>query len=414
VAKFEIQLNIPDVKILNIETTKTNDLVITVKSTKKSTTCHKCGQNIAKIHGYGEAIMVRHLPILGQSVYIRLRPARFQCDNCDNQPTTTEESDWYNRRSKFTKAYEEWLMKMLINSTISDVARKESVSCDDVEGVLDRQIATQVDWNDIASLPYFGLDEIALKKGHKDFVVIVSTRINDSVKILAVLRDRKKDTVKKFLEQMPKHIKKTVLTVCCDMYDGYINAVKEILGRKIKIVIDRFHVAKHYRSGLDRLRKQELKRLKKELNENDYSKLKGAMWALRKKEDTLTPRDKEVLTAVFEYSPGLKQAYDFQNLLTDIFNQNINKGEASELIQMWIQSVKSSGLTCFDKFIDTLQNNWHEILNYFYHRQRKNSGFIEGLNNKIKVIKRRCYGVFDIDRLFQRISLDLSGYVQFA
>lgn len=413
-AKFEIQLNIPDVKILNIETTKTNDLVITVKSMKKSTRCHKCGQNITKIHGYGEAIMLRHLPILGQSVYIRLRPARFQCEDCDNQPTTTEESDWYNRRSKFTKAYEEWLMKMLINSTISDVARKEAVSFDDVEGVLDRQIATQIDWNNIATLPFFGLDEIALKKGHKDFVVIVSTRINDSVKILAVLPDRKKETVKKFLKQMPEPIKKTVVTVCCDMYDGYINAVKEIFGRKIKVVIDRFHVAKHYRSGLDSLRKQELKRLKKELNESDYSKLKGAMWALRKKEDVLTPQDKEILAAVFEYSPGLKQAYNFQNLLTDIFNRNINKGEASGLIEVWIQNVKLSGLTCFDKFIDTLKNNWHEILNYFYHRQRKNSGFIEGLNNKIKVIKRRCYGVFDIDRLFQRISLDLSGYAQFA
>lgn len=413
-AKFEIQLNIPDVKILNIETTKTNDLVITVKSMKKSTKCHKCGQNIKKIHGYGEAIMLRHLPILGQSVYIRLRPARFQSGDCDNQPTTTEESDWYNRRSKFTKVYEEWLMKMLINSTISDVARKESVSYDDVEGVLDRQIAAQVDWSDITELPFFGLDEIALKKGHKDFVVIVSTRINDNVKILAVLPDRKKETVKRFLNQMPEPIKKTVGTVCCDMYDGYINAVKEVLGRQIKVVIDRFHVAKHYRSGLDTLRKQELKRLRKELNENDYSKLKGAMWALRKKEDALTFQDKEVLTAVFDYSPSLKQAYDFQNRLTHIFDQNLNKGEASELIEMWIQSVKLSGLTCFDRFIDTLKNNWHEILNYFYHRQRKNSGFIEGLNNKIKVIKRRCYGVFDIDRLFQRISLDLSGYAQFA
>ena len=413
-AKFEIQLNIPDVKILNIETTKTNDLVITVKSMKKSTKCHKCGQNITKIHGYGEAIMLRHLPILGQSVYIRLRPARFQCEDCDNQPTTTEESDWYNRRSKFTKVYEEWLTKMLINSTISDVARKESVSYDDVEGVLDRQIAAQVDWSDITELPFFGLDEIVLKKGHKDFVVIVSTRINDNVKILAVLPDRKKETVKRFLNQMPEPIKKTVGTVCCDMYDGYIHAVKEVLGRQIKVVIDRFHVAKHYRSGVDTLRKQELKRLRKELNENDYSKLKGAMWALRKKEDALTFQDKEVLTAVFDYSPSLKQAYDFQNRLTHIFDQNLNKGEASELIEMWIQSVKLSGLTCFDRFIDTLKNNWHEILNYFYHRQRKNSGFIEGLNNKIKVIKRRCYGVFDIDRLFQRISLDLSGYAQFA
>lgn len=391
-AKFEIDLNLPDVKIINIETTKAKDLVITVKSTQKSTICHNCGQKITKIHGYGDAIMLRHLPILGQDVYIRLRPARFQCESCDNKPTTTEETTWYNKRSKFTKAYEKWLMKMLINSTIYDVARKEDLSSEDVEGVLNRQMEMHVDWDSIETLPYFGLDEIALKKGHKDFVVIVSTRVEDKVKILAILSDRKKETVKAFLETIPQRLKKTVTTVCSDMYDGYINAAKEVFGNKIKVVIDRFHIAKNYRSCVDTLRKQELKRLKKELNETDYAKLKGAMWALRKN----------------------KEAYDFRNSLTDIFNQNLNKGEAAILIKEWMNNVKASQLSCFDKFIDTLSKNWHEILNYFYHRQRKNSGFIEGLNNKIKVIKRRCYGIFDLTRLFQRITLDLTGYERFA
>ena len=413
-AKFEIDLNLPDVKIINIETTKAKDLVITVKSTQKSTICHNCGQKITKIHGYGDAIMMRHLPILGQDVYIRLRPARFQCESCDNKPTTTEETTWYNKRSKFTKAYEEWLMKMLINSTIYDVARKEDLSSDEVEGALNRQMETRVDWDSIETLPYFGLDEIALKKGHKDFVVIVSTRVEDKVKILAVLSDRKKETVKAFLETIPQRLKETVTTVCSDMYDGYINAAKEVFGNKIKVVIDRFHIAKNYRSCLDTLRKQELKRLKKELNEIEYAKLKGAMWALRKNAEGLTEQDKTVLEALFEHSPSLKEAYDFRNSLTDIFNQNLNKGEAAILIKEWMNNVKASQLSCFDKFIDTLSKHWHEILNYFYHRQRKNSGFIEGLNNKIKVIKRRCYGIFDLTRLFQRITLDLSGYERFA
>lgn len=413
-AKFEIDLNIPDVKLLNIETTKTKDLVITVKSTKKSTKCHKCGKEITQIHGYGEAIMLRHLPVFGQSVYIRLRPARFQCDTCANHPTTREEPDWYNQRSKFTKAYEEWLMKMLINSTIDDVARKEDVSSEDVEGVLIRQVKTKVNWDLIEKLTYFGLDEIALKKGHKDFVVIVSARIADAVQIIAVLPDRKKETVKAFLESIPERIKKTIKIVCSDMYDGYINAVKETLGTKIKVVIDRFHVAKHYRSCLDSLRKQELRRLKQELNETDYAQLKGAMWALRKKDANLTDQDKTILSALFNYSPSLEKAYNFQKDLTAIFNQDLNKTEASLLIKNWIKRVELSDLICFEKFIGTLNKNWDEILNYFYHRQRKNSGFIEGLNNKIKVIKRRCYGIFDINKLFQRISLDLNGYEQFA
>ena len=240
-------------------------------------------------------------------------------------------------------------MKMLINSTIYDVARKEDLSSDEVEGALNRQMETRVDWDSIETLPYFGLDEIALKKGHKDFVVIVSTRVEDKVKILAVLSDRKKETVKAFLETIPQRLKETVTTVCSDMYDGYINAAKEVFGNKIKVVIDRFHIAKNYRSCLDTLRKQELKRLKKELNEIEYAKLKGAMWAL-------TEQDKTVLEALFEHSPSLKEAYDFRNSLTDIFNQNLNKGEAAILIKEWMNNVKASQLSCFDKFIDTLSN----------------------------------------------------------
>jgi transposase len=413
-ANFQISLDIPDVEILKFEKNKAEDLIITVRSTKCSTPCHKCGNKATKSNGYGETIILQHLPILGQQVYIRIKLARYQCEYCDDNPTTTEQTSWFTRRSKFTKAYEEYLMRSLINSTILDVSRKEGVSYDDVEGVLNRQIEKQVDWTQFNKINILGLDEIAIKKGHKDFVVIVSTRINGVIKILAILPDRKKETVKAFIQSIPDHLKKTIRTACCDMYDGYINAVKEIFGNKVKVIIDRFHVAKNYRKCLDTLRKQELKRLKKELTEAEYKKLKGAMWALRKKEETLTDEEELILARLFTYSPTLKQAYDFQNSLTGIFNKNINKQEASKLIKKWIKEISESTLTCFDKFIATLNKNWNDILNYFHRKQRKNSGFIEGLNNKIKVIKRRCYGIFNIEKLFQRIFLDLEGYEKFA
>ncbi len=96
---------------------------------------------------------------------------------------------------------------------------------------------------------------------------------------------------------------------------------------------------------------------------------------------------------LFKYSPPLEQVYQFQNKLTDIFNKNINQQEAEKLINEWINSVNESELSCFKKFIVTLNKYKNDILNYFYRKQRKNSGFIEGLNNKIKVLKRRCYGI---------------------
>lgn len=156
-----------------------------------------------------------------------------------------------------------------------------------------------------------GLDEISLKKGHRDFVAIITGRIETETIILGVLPDRTKATVKAFLRGIPQRVRHTIHSVCADMYEGFVNAAKEVFGKRVKIVIDRFHVAKLYRSGLDSLRKHELKRLQQELSEEAYGQLKGAMWALRKSEEQLTDGDKDVLVCLFEHSPCLKMAYEF-------------------------------------------------------------------------------------------------------
>lgn len=78
------------------------------------------------------------------------------------------------------------------------------------------------------------------------------------------------------------------------MYDGFIYAAKEVFGKRVKIVIDRFHVAKLYRGGLDTLHKQELRRLKVTLSEEDSKQLKGAMWALRKQESALEDEEPDL------------------------------------------------------------------------------------------------------------------------
>ena len=74
--------------------------------------------------------------------------------------------------------------------------------------------------------------------------------------------------------------------------------------------------------------------------------------------------------------------------------------------------VEASGLTCFDPFLKLLDTWLDPIANYF--RQRQTSGFVEGLNNKLKVLKRRCFGIYNLRHLFQRITLDLEGYRRFS
>src|SRR3990167_8883453 len=129
------------------------------------------------------------------------------------------------------------------------------------------------------------------------------------------------------------------------MYDGFINAAKEVFGKRVRIVADRFHVAKLYRNCLDSLRKIEMKRLKKELPEEKYKALTGIMWILRKDPKNFTEEEKATLKLLFGYSPLLELAYNFRNHLTDIFEEDISKEKAKRKIKSWMKKVERSELT---------------------------------------------------------------------
>ncbi len=414
---ISIPLGIPDVDVLRVEQNERGDYIVTVESTQIGTICQYCGRKITKSNGHGRWIKLRHLPILGHRVYIRLRPKQYKCPHCDDK-ITTQTLGWYETKSPQTKAYDHHLMLQLINSTVEDASRKEDVGYDAVEGAIERCIHVAVNWDEFDELNVIGIDEIALTKGRKNFIAIVTTQQSDGhVAVLAVLPDRKKKTVRQFLETIPKRLRPTMETACTDMWEGYVNAVKEFAAAhpevSIQIVVDRYHVSKNYRECVDKVRKQERRRLEKTLPETEYEEnVKGTMWILRKNNRDLTTGERNSLRRLFEYSPKLKLAYTFREELTAIFEMRLPKEEAKKRLLKWADKARRSALTCFDKFLTTLNNWLDEIANYFVNRL--SSGFVEGLNNKVKTIKRRCYGITRVTTLFQRIYLDLEGYRRFA
>jgi transposase len=410
-------LDIPNVKVCSVRQNKRGDYIITVESTQNGTVCQNCGRRITKFNGHGRWIKLRHLPILGHRVYIRLRPKRYECPDCDGK-TTTQTLNWYEPKSPHTKAYDQHLMVQLVNSTVEDVSRKEDVGYDAVDGVIERYIHASVNWDEFNELSVIGIDEIALTKGRRNFVAIVTTQQADGrVAVLAVLSDRKKKTVRQFLETIPKRLWRTMETACTDMWEGYVNAIKEFAAAhpevSIDVVVDRYHVAKNYRECVDKVRKRERRRLKKVLTATEYEEIvKGTMWIIRKNHKDLTADERKKLNRLFEYSPELKLAYTFREELTAIFELRLTKAQAKKRLIKWRDKVRRSALTCFDEFLTTLNNWLDEIINYFVNRL--SSGFVEGLNNKIKTIKRRCYGITRVITLFQRLYLDLEGYRRFA
>lgn len=201
------------------------------------------------------------------------------------------------------------------------------------------------------------------------------------------------------------------------MWDGYLGAVADFIEAhpevQARIVIDRFHVAQNYRADFDTLRKQELRRLRKELPEETYKAVAhGMLWVLRHNHANLDEADKVRLQTLFQYSPKLHQAYTFREELTAIFNMPLKLDEGRRRLEKWAAKVEQSTLSCFDKFLKTLRNHLDPIANYFH--RRANSGFVEGFNNKLKTITRRCYGLKVFDSLFRRLWLDLNGYKHFV
>lgn len=214
---------------------------------------------------------------------------------------------------------------------------------------------------------------------------------------------------------IPQRLHPSIHTICTDIWDAYLGAAAEFTaGHDIQaqIVIDRFHVAKNYRAGFDTLRKQELRRLRCELPKETYKEVvHGMHWVLRHNYVNLDDVDKVRLRALFQYVPRLHQAYTLREELTAIFNMKLDPLTGRHRLEKWAAKVERSELNCFDTFLKTLRNHLAFIANYF--QRRANSGFVEGFNNKLKIITRRSFGLKRVDSLFRRLWLDVNGYRHF-
>jgi len=406
--QISIPLDIPDVEVLGVDIQTGQGIIITIESTLNTARCKQCGREISDFHGHSEWVQVRHLPILEQAVYVRYRPKRYRCAYCEGGPTTTQQVSWHEANSPNTRAFEDYLLKMLVNSTVQDVSQKVGLSYDRVLGVLERRMAQTVDWSRFERLDLLGIDEIALKKGHGDYAVIVSTRLaGGQVTVLGVLPDRQKATVEQFLVSIPDPLKATVHSVCVDMYEAYRLAVKAALPAA-QVVIDRFHVVRQYSEAADKVRRREMARLKKTLPKTEYRALKEARRAFRTHAHQLDEPQRSVLERLFQHAPCLRMLYTFREGLFTIFEQATSQADAQTRLQRWIFLVREQHIVGFEPFLSTLQTYWEEITNFFV--RRLTSGFVEGLNNKIRVLLRRAFGLFNLKHLFQRLSLDLEGY----
>ena len=240
------------------------------------------------------------------------------------------------------------------------------------------------------------MDEIALKKGHGDYVLVISSPEEGCV--LDVLPDRCKETLERWFDQFSPEERAQVEVACIDMWDPYRLAIEAKLPNA-KIVPDRFHLQKNLNEVVTKARRA----IQRQAPEEVRAVLKGSRWLLVRNYADLTEAQQAQLEAMFAVSPELKQCHQLKEDFRQILELT-DRDQAAQALSEWQEQVRASGLKQFDSFLTTLANWGHYMLNYF--EGRWSNGFAEGLNNKLQLIKRRAFGYHNFENFRLRVLVE--------
>jgi transposase len=252
-----------------------------------------------------------------------------------------------------------------------------------VDGIFKRWAKKQRKGKQFGLVKVLGIDEISVKKRHKQFAVVISDLERHCV--LTVLPDRKHETLKKWLDTLSDEQRAAIKTVSMDMWGPYRHFFKKHLP-KARRVADRFHVMQQFNKQLGKARLA----YQRKADEDTQTALKGCRWLLVMNHDNLSEKQEQKLMSALETAPELKQIYLLKEEFRLIFERVQDKQQAQRFLQAWICKAQASGSKHLIAFIKTLRNWWSEILNYF--DKRITNGFVEGINRAIRGIIWRAYG----------------------
>lgn len=239
-----------------------------------------------------------------------------------------------------------------------------------------------------------GIDEISLRKGHKQYALVISDIEKRCV--IEVLENRQKDTLESWLKELSEEEGKAIKFVSMDMWNPYRQAVKKMLPHA-KIVADRFHVMKQLNHQLNLLRRALQKSVSKELAEI----LKGSRWILLKNRAELSEEEEIKLRKILDACEELRAIYLLKEEFRTICNKIKNVEQAEAFLKAWVWKALANGSRYLASFVKTIRNWWKEFLNYF--EERITQGFVEGTNRAIRGIINRAFGY----RIFKNFRLQV-------
>ena len=390
---FEQILGIKEIRIGRVDWQE-QSLHIYCSSIFEEALCPHCLNKRHVVHQTYER-QFRDLPITGKEVYLHLNQRQFYCPDCDRY--FNERFSFVDSKRTMTRRYERYVYECCKASTLQKISAQENLVWHTVNDICQRGACRELDERHVSNVRVVGMDEFALKKGHRAYATVIVDL--ERVEVIDILGYREQVKLIEYFKNKGVEWCERIEVFCSDMWLGFINTAKTVFPNAT-LVVDRFHFFSHLNKAVDSQRKSLRRQCK---DQDEFKRLK---WALLKNAEDLTADQKKKLTRAFLLAPQLKLLYEHKEKFRSIFERRLTRAQGEiELIQ-WVEQAKEMKNKHLNNFLYML-NEWKEyVLNYFTYRFT--TSVIEGINNAIKTVKRMGYGFRNFVNFKQRILISFA------
>ena len=359
--------------------------------------CHGCGHLARTVHSATRKF-VRDLSLADFSVMLQIEHRKIWCDFCGGvRVEQLEFVDVHQRITHRLAAYAAQLCRGGLSVTA--VADHLDLDPKTIKAVDKATLEAEFGQTNYAGLRRLAIDEIAVKKGHSYMTVVLDY---DTGRVVWMGERRQVATLDAFFEQMPPDTRAQIRAVAIDMWRPYIIAIKKWCPQA-DVVFDLFHVIKRFNKVIDNIRNQEFRRA----DAAGRVTLKGSKYLFLKNWGNLRYEERIRLDDILAINARLNTVYWLKDLLVHLWSyRRVEWAQAT--LDQWYAVARQDGHPALAQFSRGLKRYAYGILNHCRHPMH--TGRIEGVNNKIKVIKRIAYGFHDLRYFALKVKQAFPGH----
>ncbi len=307
----------------------------------------------------------------------------------------TERLDWIADNPFYTKRFAFFVGRRCRDSTVKAVAEELHLDWHTVKALDTQYMAEQLRRAKSPTPRVIGIDEISVGRGHSYRIVV--SDLDRRRPIWFGGDDRSEASLDRFYAWLGPEKSRKIRLAVMDMWKGFRNSTRKNAPRA-RIVYDKFHVLRHLQDALDDVRKSEYARL----TGPGRRWIKGTKYVLLSRWHNLTTSGRKTLRLLFGANKRLHTAYVLKESFEQLWSYEV-AGWARRFFDNWVASLRWQRLKPYEKFATMVDRHWSGIAAYCHPDNKVALGFVEGLNNKIRTIQRRAYGLRDEEYLRLKI-----------